>query len=326
LRRFAASIVVVLVVAWMFYKLAGSRRASGHMSIDTGCQSDSSTFVFTSPGTPPIRCEPWDIGTGVTGYVWHAPNQRAVLLLQTGWGDYVQRYVEQGSQLIPHLLAHDITVYGFDMWGSGRSPGKRGVTHLGQAAADHRAARRALRAQQVPVFVLGHSVGGLVTVTSALGDPAHIRGIILLAPAIRWELSPLLKVVARVMGFVAPTVSVPGPGVGSPPTGDPDAHRVMSNDTLMFHGGLSWSTAGSGVEISDRNWSRYQDLRVPILAVHGSADRTPGPDATRGFIDVVSSADKTMRIISGGAHALLDDSTSIQVRQMILDWIARRIE
>jgi alpha-beta hydrolase superfamily lysophospholipase len=324
-RRFVGSVAVGLVLLWMLYKVASMRRLSGDVSIDTGCASDSTTTVQTAPGTPPIRCEAWDIGTGVTGYSWSAPNQRAVLLLQTGWGDYVQRYVTQGSQLIPHLLARGISVYGFDMWGSGRSPGKRGVTHIGQAGVDHLAARQALRDQQVPVFVLGHSVGGLVTVTSALGDQEGIHGLILLAPAIRWELNPFLKTLARVMGFVAPTLPIPGPGGGTPPTGDPESQRRMQNDTLMFHGALSWSTAGSGVKLSDRNWSRYGELRVPVLVVHGSADQTPGPAASQDFIDVVSSSDKTMHVIAGGAHAILDDSTSTQVLSIILEWIDRRL-
>jgi alpha-beta hydrolase superfamily lysophospholipase len=45
----------------------------------------------------PIHCQPWDIGTGVTGYVWRAPNPRAVLLVEHGWRDYAQRYVKQSS-------------------------------------------------------------------------------------------------------------------------------------------------------------------------------------------------------------------------------------
>jgi acylglycerol lipase len=324
-RRIVGSIFVGLVILWMVYKAASTRRLSGDVSIDTGCASDSTTAVQIAPDAPPIRCEAWDIGTGVTGYSWRAPNQRAVLLLQTGWGDYVQRYVAQGSQLIPQLVARGISVYGYDMWGSGRSPGKRGVTHIGQAAADHLAARQALRAQQVPVFVLGHSVGGLVTVTSALGNQEEIRGLILVAPAIRWDLNPFLKTLARVMGFVAPTLPIPGPGGGTPPTGDPESQHRMKNDPLMFHGALSWSTAGSGVKISDRNWSRYGELRVPVLAVHGSADQTPGPGASQDFIDVVSSSDKTMHVIAGGTHAILDDSTSTHVLSIILEWIDRRL-
>jgi acylglycerol lipase len=323
-RRIVGSIFVGLVLLWMAYKVASMRRVSD-LSIDTGCASDSTTMVQIAPGVPPIHCEAWGIGTGVTGYSWSAPNQRAILLLQTGWGDYVQRYVTQGSQLIPHLLARGISVYGFDMWGSGRSPGKRGVTHIGQAAADHLSARQALRARQVPVFVLGHSVGGLVAAASALGDQEGIHGLILLAPAIRWDLNPLLKTLARVMGFIAPTLPIPGPGGGTPPTGDPESHDRMKNDTLMFHGALSWSTAGSGVKLSDRNWSRYGELRVPVLAVHGSADQTPGPTASQDFIDVVSSSDKTIHVIPGGAHAILDDSTSTQVLSIILEWIDRRL-
>jgi alpha-beta hydrolase superfamily lysophospholipase len=90
-----------------------------------------------TPGAAPIRCQPWDIGTGVTGYVWHAPNARAVLLLQHGYAEHAQRFVKQYNGLIPHLLNMGVSVYAVDMWGHGHSPGPRVLTDIGQAVEDH---------------------------------------------------------------------------------------------------------------------------------------------------------------------------------------------
>jgi acylglycerol lipase len=326
-RRVAGILAGVAVVLWIVYRIANVRSTTGRISVDTGCQSDPNTVADLSrlaPGAPPIHCEPWDVGTGVTGYVWRAPNPRAAVLLQTGWGDYAQRYVSHGSRLIPHLLNRGISVYAFDMWGSGRSPGKRGATHLGHAVADNLAARRKLRDQALPVFMLGHSVGGLVTVTSALGDQTGLHGMILLAPALDWGLSGFTRLVARVGGFVAPTFPVPGPGGGTL-TGDPEAQRRLDDDSLMVHGGVSWVTASGGATVSRENWTRYRELRVPVLVVHGSADRTPDPNGSREFIALVASPDKTLSIIPGGLHALLDDTAGAEVLQLILAWLDRRL-
>jgi acylglycerol lipase len=327
-QRLAGILAGVAVVLWIVYKIGNARSPTGRISVDTGCQSDPNTVADMSrlaPGAAPIRCEPWDVGTGVTGYVWHAPNPRAVLLLQTGWGDYAQRYVDQGSRLIPHLLDRGISVYAFDMWGSGRSPGRRGATHVGQAVADHLAARRKLRDQPLPVFVLGHSVGGLVTATSALGDQTGLHGMILLAPALDWGLSGFTRLVARVGGFVAPTLPVPGPRGGGALTRDPDAQRRLDDDPLLYHGAVSWVTASGGVTISRRNWTRYRELRVPVLVVHGSADRTPDPSGSREFIALVASPDKTLRVVPGGLHGVLDDTAGAAVLQLILAWLDRRL-
>src|SRR5215217_7122006 len=124
------------VLAWTVYKVSNTRRVRARTADNDSCvttpgaAADMSRFAA---GAPPIHCRPWDIGTGVTGYVWHAPHPRAVLLLQHGYGEYARRFVTQYNLLIPHLLNMGVSVYDFDMWGSGHSPGRRGLTDVGQA-------------------------------------------------------------------------------------------------------------------------------------------------------------------------------------------------
>src|SRR5215207_1439309 len=282
--RFVLAGLGALGVVWIAYKATTMRRMSGRLPVDTGCESDPNTVAEMSqltPGAASIRCQPWDVGTGVTGYVWRAPNPRAVLLVQTGWGDYAQRYVKQFSQLIPHLLERGISVYAIDMWGSGRSPGKRGATDIGNAVEDHLAARRKLREQPLPVFVLGHSVGGLVTAASTLRDQSGVRGMILLAPALKWDASGFIRFVARMGGFLLPTFPVPMP------TADPAAqsrdmqfNERLAKDPLMYMGKISWVTAAGGATTSHANWKQYRHVTVPVLAVNGTADKVAGPSSS----------------------------------------------
>jgi len=326
-RRVAVIMAAVVIVAWCVYRIGDKRDTTGHISVDTGCQSDSNSVADMSvliPDAAAIHCEPWDIGTGVTGYVWRAPNPRAVVLFQTGWGDYAQRYVRYGSRLIPHLLNQRISVYAFDMWGTGRSPGKRGATHIGQAVSDHLAARRALRNQPLPVFVLGHSVGGLVTATSVVNDHTGLDGMILLAPALDWGLSTFTRVLAHVGGFVAPSLSVPGPA-GITQTRDADAQRRFDSDPLVLHKSVTWVTVSTGVTLSRENWARYHELRIPVFVAHGSADRGPDPSGSRRFISLVSSRDTTLSIIPGGLHGMLDDTSGPDLMQLIVAWIDKHL-
>ena len=324
--RTIAAVLAGVTVSVIVFRIASVRSATGRLSVDTGCHSDPNTVAdmsrFTA-GAAQIRCEPWDIGTGVTGYVWRAPKPRAVLLLQPAWGDYAQRHVSGGSWLIPQLLSRGITVYAFDMWGNGRSPGARGATDIRRAVSDHLTARRALRDQPLPIFVLGHSVGGLVTVTSALDDQTGLHGMILLAPTLEWGVGGFMRLVARVGSFVAPSLPVPGPG-GDEQTRDPEARRRMNADSLMNHGPISWISASTGLTLSRVNRARYHELRVPILVLHGSADRAPDPSGSRDFIGLVASPDKALSIIPDGLHALLDDSAGADVVQLILSWLDRR--
>jgi alpha-beta hydrolase superfamily lysophospholipase len=329
-RRFALAGLAALVVSWIVYRAMAMHRTSAGLTVDTGCESDPDTVAEMSqftPGAASIRCQPWDIGTGVTGYVWPAPNARAVLLVEHGWGDYAQRYVKQFSQLIPHLLERGISVYAIDMWGNGRSPGTRGATDVGNAVEDHLAARRRLQEQPLPVFVLGHSVGGLVTATSILRDQSGLRGMILVAPALKWNVSGALRFVARMGGFLLPTFSVPAPpGDPAHQSRDSRFHERLANDPLYHAGKITWVTAGSGSTTSHANWKRYQDVTVPVLVVSGTDDRVTEPSGLREFVDAVRSEDKTLSLVDGGRHSLLDDPPSnTEALQIILGWLDRRL-
>jgi acylglycerol lipase len=328
--KFALAALGALVVVWIVYKATTIRSTNGRLAVDTGCESDPNTVADISqytPGAAPIRCVPWDVETGVTGYMWRAPHARAVVLLEPGWGDYAQRYVKQFSRLIPHLLGRGISVYAVDMWGNGRSPGTRGATDVHTAVEDHLAARRKLREQPLPLFVLGHSVGGLVTATSTLRDQEGLRGMILVAPALQWNVSPVMRGVARVAAFLLPTFAVPMP----PPDAtlqsrDPQLHERLANDPLMHMGNVSWVTAASGATISHANWHRYQQITVPVLVVNGTADMVTDPRASREFIDAVRSEDKTISLVEGGRHSLLDDPPSdAEALRIILAWLDDRV-
>ena len=328
--RFVLAGFGALFLVWVAYKMTTIRPISGRVTVDTGCESDANTVAdmtrFT-PGAASIRCEPWDVGTGVTGYVWRAPNARAVLLVEHGWGDYAQRYVKQSGELVTHLLERGISVYAIDMWGNGRSPGPRGATDIGNAVEDHLAARRKLREQPLPVFVLGHSVGGLVTATSTLRDQSGLGGMILVAPTLQWGVSGFMRFVARIGGFLLPTFPVP-----MPPADPTDQSRDMrfiarrAQDPLMHLANVSWVTAASGTTISHANWTQYHHVTVPVLAVSGTGDTVTQPSGIRQFIEAVRSEDKTLSLIDGGRHSLLDDPPSnAEALHAILSWLDRRL-
>jgi alpha-beta hydrolase superfamily lysophospholipase len=250
-----------------------------------------------------------------------------VVLVEHGWGDYAQRYVRQFSQLIPRLLERRVSVYAIDMWGNGRSPGTRGATDIGDAVGDHLAARRKLSKEALPVFLLGHSVGGLVTATSVLGDQNGLSGMVLIAPTLNWHVSGFMGLVARMGGFLFPTFSVPAPpGDPADQSRDPQFHDRIERDPLYHTGTISWATAASGVAISQANWEGYRSVAVPVLVVTGAEDTVTAPGSSREFIDMLGSQDKTLRIVDGGRHSLLDDPpSSAEALQIILDWLDRHL-
>jgi acylglycerol lipase len=328
--RLGLAALAMLLLVWVPYKASTLRWMADRSPVDADCAADPNTTAELTdlvPGTAPIRCRPWDIGTGVAGYVWHAADAKAAVLLEHGWGDYSQRCVKQCSRLIPHLLQGGISVYAIDMWGNGRSPGKRGATDIGRAVQDHLTARRKMREQPLPVFLLGHSVGGLVTVTSLLRDQSGVQGMILVAPALKWNVSSAARFVARTGGFLVPTFPMPVPSADpADQSRDPRFAQQLANDPLMHVGKISWVTAATGAVTAHANWSQYQQITVPVLVVNGTADKVTPAAGNREFIETVRSPDKTLSLVDGGRHSLLDDPpANAEALRAILLWLDRRL-
>lgn len=317
------------LLAWTVYKVSNTRRARALLAAGDGCGTDLCAAAEMSrftPGAPPIRCQPWDIGTGVTGYVWHSVNPRAVLLLQHGYGEYAQRFVSQYNRLIPHLLKMGVSVYAFDMWGSGHSPGRRGLTDVGQAVEDHLTARRRLREQPLPVFLLGHSLGGLVTAGSVARDEGGVSGVVLTSAALQHEASAALLTFARVAGFFAPTVRAPlkAAGVSLLYRGAEQDAR-LAGDPLFYRGRVPMLVAGTGGNIAHDNWNLYPDWKVPVLLMHGTADTWTDPKGSQRLFEAVAAKDKTLHLVEGGYHELLNDTERDETLEVLLAWLERRL-
>lgn len=279
-----------------------------------------------APEALTIRCQPWDIGRGVAGYVWHAPEPRAVLLLQHGFGEYAQRFVERYSRLIPHLLNAGVSVYAFDMRGHGRSPGRRAVTDLGRAVEDHLAARRRLREQTLPVFVLGHSLGGLVTAAGVARDQSGLSGVVLSSPFLSKEVPTWKRLLVSVLAAVGPTLLAPeAPAELSGLSRIPEELELVENDPLIYRGRAPMLLAATALKLLEANPSFYPEWRVPTLVLHGTADTYTEPDGSREFFKAIASEDKTLHIVEGGYHELLNDTGRDETLRVILAWLERRL-
>jgi acylglycerol lipase len=267
---------------------------------------------------------PWDIGTGVQGYAWDAPRPRAALPLQHGFGEYAERYVDRYSALIPRLLDIGISVYAFDLQGHGRSPGRRALTDVERAVADHLAARRTLETQPLPVFLLGHSLGGIVTATSVVRDPRGVEGVILSSAALYVRSNVLTRAVARLLAAIAPTfplVRLDAAGISR----DPEQVRAFAQDPLVYHGRMPARLAASILFAGRGNWARYPEWRVPTLVLHGTADSFTDPEGSRRLVSAIASRDKTLHLVEGGYHELLNDSERDETLRVVLTWLEHRL-
>lgn len=277
-------------------------------------------------GPAPCPAKPWAFGRPVAGYQWPTADPRATLLLQHGYAEYAERHAVEYARLIPHLVARGIHVFAFDMTGHGASPGPRGVVDVAEEVKNHIAARHRLARLGLPLFLFGHSLGGLVTTASVLDDDRNLAGVILSSPAL---LSPSDEAMRRAYAAIAATEPameiIPQQTAGRLSRIDDYVARSVA-DPRIYRGGLTARLVASALAASHDIRQRYASWTSPVAAFHGDADPFTDPDGSREFIERIASCDKLLVMVPGGHHELLNDLGGERVLSAMLDWIETRLE
>jgi alpha-beta hydrolase superfamily lysophospholipase len=257
---------------------------------------------------------------------WWRPEgpPRAVLVNLHGLGDHSGLY----PMLVERLVSRGLTVHSPDLRGNGRSAGRRG--HV-RAWSDYREDLRLLlhlvgsEEGDRPLFLMGNSLGGLIVLDYALYHPRGLRGVVASAPplgglGVPAPLMALGRVVSRLLpGFRLRTgMDLSGlardPAVTAEVLADPLFHRLGS--------------ARLSTEITAtirRVHTLAPSFPVPLLILHGSADRMVTPEGSRRFIGKVGHPDKQLREYPGAYHALFADIGAGEVLGDLEHWIEARI-
>lgn len=266
--------------------------------------------------------ESWDFGLGLSGYAWRAPGARASVLLAHGFAEYAERYVAHYNGIVPKLNAAGFDVFAFDLRGHGRSSGARGVTDMREAVADHRAARRALAGK--PLFLFGHSLGGLVTAASVAEDGGDVAGVVLSAPALLISAPAHLRAIAGVVSAFAPGARLAPPLDAEGLSRIPEEVAAYRSDPMISDPRVPAKTGATAIAVAERAWTLYPAWTAPVLVLHGEMDRATDPGGSKRFVPMVQSADKRLVLYPEGRHELLNDLERDATLDLILTWLRER--
>lgn len=270
------------------------------------------------------RLEGWFSGAqGLSLFyqAWYPPGTaKAVVALVHGFGEHCDRYTTVTNALTQAGYA----VFGFDNQGHGRSEGQRGHIRRWQ---DYRDNISAFLAQvrhyepSLPLFLLGHSLGGLIVLDFVLGSPQGVRGIVISGPPIRpvGIAKPYLVAIARVLSKIWPRFSMDVGAGAETLSRDPTVVNQTEGDPLTH----SMATVRWGTEclVAIATVRRHiAQLKIPILLVHGSADKV---NDVRGSQEIFTriTADKTLKIYPGSYHEPHNDLDRNQVMTDLVAWL-----
>ena len=246
---------------------------------------------------------------------------RAAILLAHGLGEHSGRY----EHLAAHCTARGFAVHAVDHYGHGRSEGLRGHVERFSVYVDGlRSLRDDVRGQHsdLPLFLLGHSMGGLIAATFLGEDQASFRGCVLSGPALRSDAEPskLAMALVRLISWLAPTA----PLIGLDPSGvsrDPAVVKAYVNDPLVHHGK---ATARLIAELSSTmraTLAAAPAIGLPLLVMHGDADILTSPAGSQALCDAATSADKTLKVYPGLYHEIFNEPERDEVLGDMSAWL-----
>jgi alpha-beta hydrolase superfamily lysophospholipase len=267
----------------------------------------------------------WD-GTSLYYQVW-APSPsrpRAVLVNLHGLGDHSGLY----PNLASYIPGQDIALYAYDMRGNGRSPGQRAYLRSWREFRDDLGVfigRVRKWEGDLPLFLLGNSLGGLVVLDYAVDHAAGLAGVIAAAPPLgKLSVPPVLMALGRLMSRVMPRLSLQ---VGMDLTGlarDPSVRETVLADPFFHRRGTARLSTEVTAAIA-RVHQRAADLSVPVLILHGSADRMVPPEGSRSFFAKLRHADREFREYPEAYHALFADLNHAEVLGDLERWLEAHI-
>lgn len=256
--------------------------------------------------------------------VWQPDDPaRGVVVINHGFNAHSGQYTWAGEA----LAAHGLAVYALDMRGRGKSEGERFYVqsvddHVGDLHKMVRIAKE--REPGLPVFLLGHSAGGVVSCVYALEHQNELAGLICEdfaheVPAPDFALS-FLKAIARVAPHVG-TLKLKNKLFSR----DPAIVAEMNSDPLIANEKQPAQTMAALIDADRRLRKEFDQIRIPVLIMHGKNDQVTKPSGSQFFFDHTGSTDKTLKLYEGGFHDLLRDTDKQVVLSDIEGWIDRRV-
>jgi len=252
--------------------------------------------------------------------------KNAIVFIIHGLGEHSARY---------HYVAQKFVNAGFqvstlDLPGHGRTPGGNAYICSFDFCIDiihNRIKQLKSENLDVPVFILGHSMGGALAAYYALKLKPEIDGFVLSSAALKIseDIAPVLVKLSGIVGRLfpkLPTITLNSDGLSH----DPAVAEEYRQDPLVYSGKIP---ARTGAEINRSvkyNQKHAAGFDYPVLMIHGSEDQLADVRGSKTFFQKIASGEKELKIYEGLYHELMNEYEKDGVIADIITWINKRIE
>lgn len=248
---------------------------------------------------------------------------RAALVLCHGVNSHSGQYFWAAGR----FAAAGFAVTALDLRGRGRSEGERFyVESIEDYVADLALAIALAKSRDpgLPVYLLGHSAGGVTACSFALDHQDEIAGLICESFAFHVYAPNFALTAVKGLSHIAPHLHVLELR-NEDFSRDPLWVEQLNDDPLTLHESQPVQTVAAFARADERLTREFKRITLPVLILHGTADKATRPDGSQMFFEKTGSADRTLRLYDGHFHDLLNDYGREQVMDDIIAWIDQRI-
>ncbi|XP_052030246.1 monoglyceride lipase isoform X2 [Apodemus sylvaticus] len=253
---------------------------------------------------------------------------KALIFVSHGAGEHCGRY----DELAQMLKGLDMLVFAHDHVGHGQSEGERMVVsdfhifvrdvlqHVDTVQKDY---------PEVPIFLLGHSMGGAISILVAAEKPTYFSGMVLISPLVlaNPESASTLKVLAaKLLNFVLPNMTL-GRIDSSVLSRNKSEVDLYDSDPLVCRAGVKVCFGIQLLNAVSRVERAMPRLTLPFLLLQGSADRLCDSKGAYLLMESSRSQDKTLKMYEGAYHVLHKELPEVtkSVLHEINTWVSHRI-
>lgn len=231
------------------------------------------------------------------------------------------------SAVAQHFASQGYAVTATDLRGRGQSDGERFyVETIDDYVSDLSKAVDfgTSRFPDLPTFLLGHSAGGVTSVTYALDNQDRLSGLICEDFAFKVFAPDFAIKLLEGASHVIPHTHVLTLKMEDF-SRDPDWVAELNADPLIAGESQPAQTVAALARADERLDREFNRITLPVLILHGTADHAARPDGSEQFYREAGSADKTLKLYEGHYHDLLADIGKEEVIADILGWMGQRL-
>ena len=246
---------------------------------------------------------------------------QAILLVAHGISEHSGRYMN----VVNHLVPAGYAVYGIDHIGHGKSDGKRVCVERFQdytkTLKKYFDMIRGWR-PQTPIFLVGHSMGGLISAAYLLEHQDELAGAVLSGPGIKVpdDISKAVIWAGKILSVVMPKagiIQLDADGICR----DPAVVDAYVNDPLVYTGKITARLGAEMLTTMQQVTATARKIRLPIIILQGGRDKLVDPSGAQLLYDTVGSADKTIKIYDGLYHEVFNEPEHEQVLDDVKVWL-----